>query len=351
MKRCPQCNRTYTDDALSFCLDDGSPLMSAGGPGPSDPSATIQYPQPRDTSPQATIAFNPGQSATPMPPSMPQSMPQPGSQPGPPPSWSPMPAPATQKRSALPWVLGIGAVLVLIVVGVVALVVIVAKVTNENSNNSNNSNRLANTNTNKNKNANTDETITNSNTRSTLTSYKDDFSDKTLWGTGESQYGNIWYQDESYHMHATKSGFIVMYAPEKPEYHDDNATVRVGLRSIDGNPPTTGYGMTVHGEKKDGKLEDYGFLIYNGDSPKYEIVLHKAGVESKVVDWTPTSTIRSGALPNEIEVRIKGLKMDFYINGQFVTSITDEANYKAGRVGLYTSDVGEVAFDDLEVSK
>jgi len=353
MKRCPQCNRTYTDDALSFCLDDGSPLLSAGGPAPSDSSATIQYPQSRDTSPQATIAFNSGQSAAPMPQSMPQPGPQPASQTGPPPSWSPMPPAAAQKRSALPWVLGIGAVLVLIVVGVVALVVIVAKVTNANSNNSNNSNRLANTNTNKttNTNTNTEESNTNSNTRSTLTSYKDDFSDKTLWGTGESQYGNIWYQDESYHMHATKGGFIVMYGPEKPEYHDDNATVRVGLRSIDGNPPTTGYGMVVHGEKKDGKLEDYGFLIYNGDSPKYEIVLHKAGAESKVVDWTPTSTIRSGALPNEIEVRIKGLKMDFYINGQFVTSITDEANYKAGRVGLYTSDVGEVAFDDLEVSK
>ena len=262
-----------------------------------------------------------------------------------------MPPAATQKRSALPWVLGIGAVLLLMMVGIVALVVIVAKVTTENSNNSNNSNRVANSNSNKNKNTNGDDTNSNSNTRSTLSSYKDDFSDKTLWGTGESQYGNIWYQDESYHMHATKSGFIVMYAPDKPEYHDDNATVRVGLRSIDGNPPDTGYGLVVHGEKKDGKLEDYGFLIYNGDTPKYKIVLHKAGAESKVVDWTPSSTIRPGALPNEIEVRMRGLKMDFYINGQFVTSINDEASYKAGRVGLYTSDTGEVAFDDLEITK
>ena len=262
-----------------------------------------------------------------------------------------MPPAAPRKRSVWPWLLGIGAVLVFMGIGVVILIVAVARVTNENSNNSNNSNRVANRNTNKNTNTNADETNANSNTRSTLSSYKDDFSDKTLWGTGESQYGNIWYQDEAYHMHATKSGFIVMYAPDKPEYHDDNATVRVGLRSIDGDPPKTGYGLVVHGEKKDGKLEDYGFLIYNGDTPKYEIVLHKAGAESKVLDWTPSSAIRSGALPNEIEVRMRGLKMDFYINGQFVTSITDEANYKAGRVGLYTSDVGEVAFDDLEISK
>jgi hypothetical protein len=339
MKRCPQCNRTYTDDALSFCLDDGSPLLSTGAPS-SDPGATIQYPQSRDTSPQATIAFNPG----PPPPSQPP--------PTPPPAWTPMPPAQTQKRSMWPWVLGIGAVLVFVGIGVVILVFAVASITNANNSNgnSNNSNKTANKNTNTNTNKNTNADETNTNSRSTLSTFTDDFSSKT-WGTGESQYGNIEYVDESYHMHATKGGFIVMYGPDKPEYKTENATVRVGLRSIDGDPPITGYGMVVHGEKKDGKLEDYGFLIYNGTSPKYKIVLHKAGAESKVVDWTPTSTIRTGTSPNQIEVRIRDLKMDFYVNGQFVTSITDEAGYRRGRVGLYTSDTGEVAFDDLEISK
>jgi hypothetical protein len=333
MKRCPQCNRTYADDALSFCLDDGSPLLSASGPM-SDPGATVQYPQPRDTSPQATIAFNPGQAAPPPPPP-----------PTPAPSWNPMPPSAPQKRSVWPWVLGIGAVLVFMGIGVVILVFAVAKIANDNNNNGNSNN------SNKDANANADETNTNANSRSSLTSFTDDFSSKT-WGTGESQYGNIWYQDEEYHMHATKGGFIVMYGPDnKPEYKTENATVRVGLRSIDGNPPLTGYGLTVHGEKKDGKLEDYGFLIYNGDNPKYKIVLHKAGAETKIVDWTPSTTIRTGTSPNQLEVRIRDLKMDFYINGQFVTSITDEETYRRGRVGLYTSDVGEVAFDDLEISK
>jgi hypothetical protein len=241
-------------------------------------------------------------------------------------------------------------VLVFMGIGVVILIFAVAKIANDNNNNgnSNNANKVANKNTNKN--ANADETNTNTNSRSNLTTFTDDFSTKS-WGTGESQYGNIWYQDEEYHMHATKGGFIVMYGPDKPEYKTENATVRVGLRSIDGNPPLTGYGLTVHGEKKDGKLEDYGFLIYNGDNPKYKIVLHKAGAETKIVDWTPSTTIRTGTTPNQLEVRIRDLKMDFYINGQFVTSITDEETYRRGRVGLYTSDVGEVAFDDLEVSK
>ena len=333
MKRCPQCNRTYADDALSFCLDDGSPLLSTSGPPPSDPSATVQYPSARDTSPPPTMAFRPAQAAPPQPP----------------PAWSPMPPTAPQKRSVWPWLLGIGAVLVFMGIGVVILILAVASMTNANNSNSNNSNsRVANRNTNKN--TNSENANENTNTRSTLSSFTDDFSKQT-WGTGPSQYGNIWYQDEEYHMHATKGGFVVMYAPDKKEYNDENATVRVGLRSIDGNPPVTGYGLVVHGEKKDGKLEDYGFLIYSGDNPKYKIVVHKAGAETRVVDWTPTSTIRTGTSPNQIEVRIRDRKLDFYINGQFVTSITDAEGYLRGRVGLYTSDAGEVAFDDLEISK
>ncbi|HWP52975.1 MAG TPA: hypothetical protein VN476_02520, partial [Pyrinomonadaceae bacterium] len=288
----------------------------------------------------------PSQMPTPPPPSQP--VPPPAA-----PAWSPMPPSAPQKRSVWPWILGIGAVLVFMGIGVAILIFAIASVTNSNNNNGNsNSNRQANRNSNSNSNSNNTNSATNenSNTRSTLTSFTDDFSDKT-WGTGPSQYGNIFYQDEEYHMHATKGGYLVMYSPDKKDYYDENATVRVGLRSIDGNSPTSGYGLTVHGEKKTGNLEDYGFLIYNGDAPKYKIVLHKAGSESKVVDWTPSSTIRTGTNPNQLEVRIRDTKMDFYINGQFVTSIVDEANYKRGRVGFYTSDVGEVAFDDLEISK
>ena len=336
MKRCPQCNRTYSDDALSFCLDDGSPLVSASAPSSFDPNATVQYPSSRETTPQPTIAY-PGQ----IPPTPP---------PAAPPQWTPMPPTAPQKRSVWPWLLGIGAVLVFMGIGVVILIFAIASVTNKNNNNANsNSNRVANRNSNTNNNTNSTSND-NSNTRSSLTNFTDDFSTQS-WGTGPSQYGNVFYQDEEYHMHATKGGYLVMYSPDKKEYYDENATVRVGLRSVDGDSPTSGYGLTVHGEKKTGSLEDYGFLIYNGDEPKYKIVLHQGGKETKVVDWTASSTIRTGTNPNQLEVRIRDTKMDFYINGQFVTSVVDEANYKRGRVGFYTSDTGEVAFDDLEISK
>ena len=267
-----------------------------------------------------------------------------------------MPPSAPRKRSVWPWLLGIGAVLVFIGIGLVILIFAITKITNTNNGNrmanaNTNTNRNANRNTNSNRNANDNtNSNNNANTRSSLTSFTDDFSDANWW-TGSMASGRTWYDNEEYHMRATSGRYIVMYSPDKSEYNDENATVRVGLRSIDGDPPQTGYGLVVHGEKKTDNLEDYAFLIYNGPNPKYKIVLHRGGSESKMVDWTSSSTIRTGTTPNQLEVRIRETKMDFYINGQFVTSVVDEANYKAGRVGFYTSDKGEVAFDDLEVNK
>jgi len=62
MKRCPTCHRAFTDDTLSFCLEDGTPLISerAGGP---DAEATLVSPSPRTTGDptqgvQETVAYH-----------------------------------------------------------------------------------------------------------------------------------------------------------------------------------------------------------------------------------------------------------------------------------------------------
>src|SRR5215213_55715 len=47
MKRCPECRRDYTDDTLSFCLEDGTPLVygvSAAEPATAILSAPISVP-------------------------------------------------------------------------------------------------------------------------------------------------------------------------------------------------------------------------------------------------------------------------------------------------------------------
>ncbi len=64
MKRCPLCNRTYEDDALSFCLSDGSALIKdePAAPGSFDPAPTIlARPAATDwSSPPAPVTPSPG---------------------------------------------------------------------------------------------------------------------------------------------------------------------------------------------------------------------------------------------------------------------------------------------------
>ena len=50
MKRCPVCQRTYEDDTLTYCLEDGS-LLSSDSFGSNDLAATLIIPDPRMTAP------------------------------------------------------------------------------------------------------------------------------------------------------------------------------------------------------------------------------------------------------------------------------------------------------------
>ena len=418
MKKCPTCNKTYADDSMSFCLEDGAPLLTVGGgemptPPNFDPNMTIPYTPPRDTTGQPSSDPYQGPGSQPGsqwpgaggPPSSPPSgFGQPagppssgggygqGGQPygqsggqygGPPsgqfqppqtpppsnpyqpaPSWSPQPPPsyapaAAKKSSALPWVLGgIGLLIVLGVVGAVIVGVLASMGSDTNKNNSNNSNATANksnrnsNNSNNTNNSNANNSNANSNTTASAPALRDDFSSQKWW-TGTVNVGSAWYADDEYHLKGNEGGYMVVYGPKTNDYHTENARVLVTARSVTGNSPSLGFGLSVFGEMKNNILEDYSFLIRTGagGDPAYRIVLHQAGKETVLVPWTSSSVIRSGTSPNQLEVRSEGKKLRFYINSQYITSVNDDVNYGAGLAGLYTSDTSEVAFDDLEIYK
>ena len=342
MKRCPTCNRTYTDLSLNFCLEDGTPLTADP-----DPNATIRYPAARDTSePPPTEIYRPQQQVvTPRPTTAPPPPP-------PPQQWTPPPAapPPRKKSNAVWWILGGLAALLIIGIGVVVMIIALASLSS-NTNTTNLNTNTRNENRNSNVTANANVSNTNANANATVPNpLIDDFSQQK-WGTGVSQYGRIWYSDGEYHMSSREKTFVVMYAPSD-DYNTENATVKITARSVDGQAPSAGFGLMVHcAQSKAKQLEDYALLIYPSDEPEYEIVKHKDGVQSSVVTKTKSSAIRSGSAPNLLEVRIRGNELSFYANGQFLTKINDTENYKHGRAGLYTSDVHEVAFDDLSISR
>jgi hypothetical protein len=145
-------------------------------------------------------------------------------------------------------------------------------------------------------------------------------------------------------------GYIAVYSPSTAEYITTNARTDFTVRSVSGDSPALGFGLAVYCEMKNNQLEDYSFLIRTDPSdPAYRVVLHQGGKETVLVNWTSSNLIRTGTSPNQLEVRTNGKQLAFYINGQYVTTVTDTANYGAGYVGLYTSDSYEIAFDDLEI--
>lgn len=301
----------------------------------------MRYPSARETvEPPPTEIYRPDSPLISQPP-----VPTPPSQQ----QWTPMPTAAPQKKSnAIWWILGGLAALGIIGVGLVVMVIAWASMTGTNTNRDNVN--VRNENRNANVQANANASNTNSNTSSLPASFSDDFSEQN-WGTTDSTYGRIWYSDDEYHMSSKDRTYIVMYAPSE-NYATENANVKVTARSVDGTVPSSGFGLMVHcAQTKAKQLEDYALLVYPGDVPGYEVIMHQKGIQTSLVPKTPSSAIHSGTTPNELEIRIKGTDLSFYINGQYLTRITDAANYKVGRVGFYTSDVTEVAFDDLEITR
>lgn len=91
MKRCPTCQRVYTDDSLTFCLEDGAQLLNeaSSSSSSSEPPATLFMSEPPSTSSNRSAAPTEFYNATPT---------QGGSSPGyttpppTPPTWTPQPS-------------------------------------------------------------------------------------------------------------------------------------------------------------------------------------------------------------------------------------------------------------------
>jgi hypothetical protein len=343
MKRCPSCSRTYTDASLNFCLEDGTPLV-ADAPG-LDPNATIRITDARDTN--APPPVEPYRQQTPAASQPTQYDPVRAQQ------YTAMPAAQPRRKSnAVWWILGGLVVVGIIGIGITVMILALASMNSNSNSNSNANVNNSNSRANRNSNANTNigNNVNTNSTASLPASLSDDFSEEK-WGTGNYPFGDIWYANGEYHMRSKDKTYLVMYAPSN-DYNTGDATVRVTARSVDGTPAASGFGLMIHGEKsKGGELEDYALLIYTGADPQYEIIKHKAGVQTTVIPWSKSKVIRSGTSPNQLEVRAKGSELSFYINGQYVDKIADSENFKRGVAGLYTSDTAEVAFDDLEIKR
>ena len=148
MKRCPTCNKTFTDSNLSFCIDDGTPLLRIEEAVHSAPDEeTIVSPSarsPEDPQPQAAYQ--------------------------PPGGYVPPGGPSGQqgKRKVWPWVVAILAVVLLVFagLGIVAATFIpsMLRASNANTSNANPNRGVSNANLNSNSNSEDPDQDANANT-------------------------------------------------------------------------------------------------------------------------------------------------------------------------------------------
>ena len=316
MKICPTCRRTYEDDGLNFCLEDGALLNFTS----SDAAPTVVMEQPRPTNPMRAVGPH-AQMGVGSPHSI---------------------HPKTKSSRTWLWVLAIFAVIILVCGGGFAgLFVFMASQADSTANAVKGP---ANSSTAKN---------TNTFTRATTPNAATEPSDtKEIDLEGWVEEPTVWldteFADGEFHMTSKQKGYYYVLVAKKDEYADA-PVARVTLRNPNEQPSELGYGLVFHSEVTP-LTNDYAFLI-DTKRKKFRVVRHESEQEKTITAWTSSNLIKPGAEPNTLEARDKGEKIELYINGQLATTITNKQGPKGGVPGLYVGDGAKIGFRKLEVLK
>jgi len=319
MKICPKCRKTYADDNLNFCLEDGSVLSLADGP----PPTVMMSQQPVTSSGPANQTI---QSSF-------------GNQPQ---------YAIPQKRSSRSWVwiIGIFAILVLLcggggIAGLIWLGMQQAESGNSTANKANSgpvsSNKRPVTTTSPSKSAPVEPPAS-----------APEIIDLSLWVKDFSPYGTTEMVGDEFVMASKQKDYYYALVSSE-DYSTDGAATTVTVRNLDGRPSELGYGLIFNSAPKP-LTNDYAFLI-DSMKKRYRIVRHEPGKEKPIVPWTSSDAINSGTAENVIEVRDKGDTIEFYINGQMIKSVKDQYGYAKGVPGLYSGDGVRIGFKKLEIRK
>ncbi|HEX6279860.1 MAG TPA: hypothetical protein VFZ49_07560 [Pyrinomonadaceae bacterium] len=322
MKICPTCRKTYADDNLNFCLEDGSVLTFAPS---NEPPPTVMMSQPRPTDPASPIT-------SPQHPGIQSSF---GNQPQ---QYSMQ----QQKKSskAWLWIVGIVGILILLCGGGFAGLVFIGMQAERN--------QASNSTYPSNNRSNTAPSPGSSPFSSTTSSGDVEEIDLSFWVKDFSVWGTTEMSGDEFLMAAKQKGYYyVLVAPDN--YTTDGKNVRVTLRNVDNANSSLGYGLIFHSAPTP-LTKDYAFLI-DTKRKKYRVVRHEPSKEVSMVSWANSSAIKDGSQENVLEARDKGDSIELFINDQMVTSIKDQFGHPNGVPGLYSGDGAKIGFKKLEIWK
>ncbi|HEV7699449.1 MAG TPA: hypothetical protein VGO43_04410 [Pyrinomonadaceae bacterium] len=321
MKVCPRCQKTYTDDNLNFCLEDGSVLNQMSAAPPPPPTQAMNEPRPT-APPQGMASGQPGWNV--------------------PPQGQQYAMPNKKSSKTWVWVLLILGVIVLLCGGGLAAILFFAKnATNELANaiNSGNFNASKGTKGNSNSTSTTDTTTTSS--RTSIDSI--DLSD---WVPTSSKYASIEYTDSELLVKNNEKNYYYVLAGTTEQKSVGGDSV-ITVRNVNNGDTSLGYGLVFHSMTTP-LIQGYAFVI-DAKKKRYRIVHHTPGKEASVVNWTSSPLIKDGSQANTLEARDGSGTIDLYINGTKVNSIKNDFGYSDGVIGIYASNNNQIAFKDMQI--
>ncbi len=314
MKICPQCQKSYDDMTLNFCLEDGSVLNDASATVDQPPATVMMGDAPR-TAPNQPIGTQTDQKTLDAIPRY-QSAASSGSK-----SWI--------------WVLGILLGVVLICGGgFVGLIAIGSMVEDEDT-------------------PIVDGKVPNKpdtpvgDVPPTVDNRKLVHSHNfSKWNLGVKKGASATYENGELVIKTRRRSYYVLLTKG---YKTKNASVKITLRNIDNRAAPLGYGLVFHSDPKV-LSSDYAFLI-RSDNQKYRIVRHNNRKEITVIKWTRSSAINAGSKANDLEIRSDGRDTSFYINGKFIRTEKRLSGLSFGVAGIYTSSDSPIGFSYIEYRK
>jgi hypothetical protein len=314
MKICPSCRRTYDDDGLNFCLEDGS-VLTFSSLDSAAPTIAMHQPRPTDSPQAIRTSWDAQQGVAPYPAQQPK-----------------------KKSKAWLWALGIIGLVVLICGGGFAgfFIFVASQADTNNGTNT----KVANNNWNSRANSST------SNNSQVDPSRVQDV-ELSGW-VRTSAYGTTEFKDGELLMAARQKNYYYVLV-DGGDYKTDGATTHVTVRNADNADSALGYGLIVHSDTSP-LMKDYALLI-DSKKQRFRVVRHDAEEETVITPWTNSKLVNEGTAENVLEARDKGAKIELYINGQLASTITNKSGPKGGVPGLYAADGAKIGFKKLEIIK
>lgn len=123
-----------------------------------------------------------------------------------------------------------------------------------------------------------------------------------------------------------------------------NYAIEIGAKHYDGTNEH-GYGIRFAASDWD---NSYALNITNNGY--YRVSKTERGRYSTLIDWTYSSTLSQGSSTNKLEVRVYSTYVDIYINGQYITRVSNFSRF-GNYAGLEVYNNQTIYFDDLLIRK